>query len=82
LIGEPVTGGGLQVGTVIANQKLFGLALIELEPWREALAQRVALRCSGELVVVTWPTWLAREGRGRVSPAAASGGVFQSYQTE
>lgn len=70
MVGEPVTGGQTVVGRVVAIQALFGLALIDLEPWRVALARGELLRCAGEQVLVTWPTWQGRESMGRATPAA------------
>lgn len=71
MVGEPIMGEQSVVGRVLAIQGLFGLALMELEPWREALAQAALLRCAGEQLLVAWPTWLGREAGGRMSPAAA-----------
>ena len=70
MVGEPVVGGQTPVGQVIAIQSLFGLALMDLEPWRAALARGDLLRCAGEQVLVAWPTWLGRESTGRATPAA------------
>lgn len=70
MLGEPVLGGRTVVGQVVAMQGLFGLALMELEPWRVALAAGELIRCAEEQLLVAWPTWLGRESTGRATPAA------------
>ncbi len=70
--GLPVLGGDLEIGKAIAHHGLFALALIELEAWRNALATGVPLHCAGQPVLVTWPSWLAQESRGRGGPVAMS----------
>ncbi|MCW5760721.1 MAG: hypothetical protein KIS90_13210 [Phenylobacterium sp.] len=70
MLGEPVMGGAAVIGEVVAIQGLFGLALMDLDPWRAALAEAELVRCAGEQLLVAWPTWLGRESTGRASPAA------------
>jgi len=70
MLGEPMMGGAREVGRVVAIQGLFGLAVMALESWRAALESEPLLRCAGEQVLPTWPTWLGRESTGRASPAA------------
>lgn len=70
MLGEPVMAGQAAVGQVVAIQGLFGLALIDLDPWRTALAGAELVRCAGEQLLVAWPTWLGRESTGRATPAA------------
>lgn len=70
--GVPVVAGDMQIGRAICHHGLFALSLIALEPWRNALAAGVPLRCAGQPVLVTWPSWLAQESRGRGGPVAMS----------
>ena len=73
MTGERVYAGELALGTLIAHEGLYGLALVELDSWRAALQAVQPLRCAGQSVSVTWPTWLARESRGRAGPVAVAG---------
>jgi hypothetical protein len=70
LEGAPLLADGASVGVALTCQGLWGLGLVELAPWRKALAAGVPIRCEGEPVLITWPTWIARESEGRASPAA------------
>lgn len=70
MAGEPVIAEGTAVGDIVAIQGLYGLALVELAPWRAALARGARLECAGEQVLVAWPTWLGTEAQGPASPAA------------
>lgn len=70
MVGEPITGDGLAIGTVVARQGLFGLALIDLDSWRKAIVAGTPFRCAGEQVLPSWPTWIGDESLGRGSPAA------------
>lgn len=66
----PIEAGDRQMGTVIDHEGLFGLALVELDAWNAALAERQQTRCLGEQLLIAWPTWIARESSGKASPAA------------
>jgi len=70
--GLPVLAGDMAIGKAICHHGLFALSLIELEPWRNALATGTPLHCAGQPVLVTWPSWLAQESRGRGGPVAMS----------
>jgi hypothetical protein len=70
MTGAPVLAGDTVIATVIAHIGLYALALTEIGPWRAALQAGQPLRCSGQTVLITWPTWLAREGLGRGGPVA------------
>ena len=70
--GLPVSAGGVEIGKAIGHHGLFALALVELEPWRHALATGTPLHCAGQRVLITWPSWLAQESRGRGGPVAMS----------
>ena len=70
--GLPVTAGDVEIGKAVGHHGLFVLALIELEAWRNALAMRTPLHCAGQSVLITWPSWLAQESRGRGGPVAMS----------
>ena len=63
-----------RVGVAMTRQGLFGLGLVDLAPWRRALRDGLQVRCAGEPVLVTWPSWIARESEGRASPAAQRSG--------
>jgi hypothetical protein len=68
--GAPLLAEETPVGVAITRQGLFGLGLVDLAPWRKALTDGVQVRCASEPVLITWPTWIARESEGRASPAA------------
>jgi hypothetical protein len=68
--GQAVMAGQTVVATVIAHQGLYGLALVDLAPWRAALAAGETLHCAGQQVLLTWPSWLAQESQGRGGPVA------------
>jgi hypothetical protein len=68
--GAPLLANGATLGVAMTCQGLWGLGLVELAPWRKALAAGIPVRCAGEPVLITWPTWIARESEGRASPAA------------
>lgn len=66
----PIEAGERHVGAVIDHEGLFGLALVELDAWSAALADRQQTRCLGEQLLIVWPAWIARESSGKASPAA------------
>lgn len=68
--GAPLLADETAVGIAVTRQGLFGLGLVDLAPWRRALADGVQVRCQGEPVLITWPSWIARESEGRATPAA------------
>jgi folate-binding Fe-S cluster repair protein YgfZ len=68
--GAPLLANQTPIGVAVTRQGLFGLGLVDLAPWRKALAEGVQVRCATEPVLITWPTWIARESEGRASPAA------------
>lgn len=70
MTGAPVLAGETAIATVIAHIGLYALALTEIAPWRAALQAGQALRCAGQTVLITWPSWLAQESRGRGGPVA------------
>jgi len=70
--GLPVKAGDVEIGKAIAHHGLFSLALINLDVWRNALATGTPLHCAGQAVLITWPSWLAQESRGRGGPVAKS----------
>ncbi len=73
MTGRAVTAGDSTLGTVIEHHGLYGLVLVELTPWRKALQAAIALECAGQQVLITWPSWLARESQGRAGPVAVAG---------
>mgnify|MGYP001564656690 FL=1 len=70
--GLPVSAGDVEIGKAIGHHGLFALALVELEAWRNALAVGTPLHCADQSVLITWPSWLAQESRGRGGPVAMS----------
>jgi len=70
--GLPVSAGDVEIGKAIGHHGLFALALIDLEAWRNALATGTPLQCADQSVLITWPSWLAQESRGRGGPVAMS----------
>lgn len=78
MTGQKVTVEDVAIATVIAHRGLYGLVLVELAPWREALQAAKPLACAGQQVLITWPTWVARESRGRTGPVAAGGQADKS----
>jgi hypothetical protein len=70
--GLPVSAGDVEIGKAIGHHGLFALALIDLEAWRNALATGTPLHCADQSVLITWPSWLAQESRGRGGPVAMS----------
>jgi hypothetical protein len=68
--GASLLAGETVVGVAINRHGLFGLGLVDLGPWRRVLADGVQVRCADEPVLITWPTWIARQSEGRASPAA------------
>jgi hypothetical protein len=70
MTGAPVLAGDTVIATVIAHIGLYALALTEIALWRAALQAGQPLRCLGQTVLVTWPSWLAQESLGRGGPVA------------
>jgi hypothetical protein len=70
MAGHTVTAGEVELGKVILHEGLYGLVLVNLEPWRAAQAAGQVLRCCEQQVVITWPSWLAHESLGRGGPVA------------
>ena len=70
--GVPVSAGDVEIGKAVGHHGLFALALVEIEAWRNALATGTPVHCAGQLVLITWPSWLAQESRGRGGPVAMS----------
>ncbi len=68
--GAHLLADGTTLGVAMTCQGLWGLGLVELAPWRKAIGAGVPIRCEGEPVLITGPTWIARESEGRASPAA------------
>jgi hypothetical protein len=70
MTGSPVLAGDTVIATVIGHIGLYALALTEIAPWRATLQAGQSLRCAGQTVLITWPSWLAQESRGRGGPVA------------
>lgn len=70
--GLSVLAGDVEIGKAIGHHGLFALAVIELELWRHALVNGTPLHSGGQSVLITWPSWLAHESRGRGGPVAMS----------
>lgn len=69
MAGAPLTVGDTEIGTMLDHEGVCGIALVSLEPWRNAIADGVRFFCSGLPVLISWPTWLSSESEGRVGPA-------------
>ncbi len=70
----PMTGlslmaGDEKVGVMLDHEGLYGIALIEIAPWRAAIDRTIPTTCADEPVLITWPTWLSSESEGRCGPA-------------
>ena len=70
--GQSVLAAGVKIATVFMHHGLYGLALVEIEPWRSALHGGQVLQCAGETVQITWPSWLGQESSGRMGPVASA----------
>lgn len=70
LTGCELYGDDTCIGQMLDHEGICGIALVEIEPWRETAARGASMTCDGLPVVITWPTWLAIESEGRVGPAA------------
>jgi folate-binding Fe-S cluster repair protein YgfZ len=70
MTGMPVTASGTEIGTVLGHHGLYGLVLTEIASWRDSLRAGRTLRCAEQTVLITWPSWLAQESRGRGGPVA------------
>lgn len=69
MAGAPLTAGDMEIGTMLDQEGVCGIALVSLAPWRNAIAEGTRLFCSGLPVLISWPTWLSSESEGRVGPA-------------
>ncbi|MEL6569110.1 MAG: hypothetical protein AAFQ22_11875 [Pseudomonadota bacterium] len=69
MAGQPLLAGGEPFGTMLDQEGVCGVALIDLEPWREALAAEKRLKCMDVPILITWPTWLSSESEGHYGPA-------------
>lgn len=69
MAGQPLLASGEPFGTMLDQEGVCGVALIDLEPWREALAAEKRLFCLDVPVLITWPTWLSTESEGHYGPA-------------
>jgi len=70
--GLAVLADDIEIGQAVCHHGLFALALIDLELWRSALAAGTPLHCADQAVLISWPSWLAQESRGRGGPVAMS----------
>ncbi len=70
MVNAPLMAEGEEVGTMLDQEGVCGIALVSLEPWREMLAVGARLTCLDVPVLMSWPTWLASESEGRFGPAA------------
>jgi folate-binding Fe-S cluster repair protein YgfZ len=70
MTGLPVTASGTEIGTVLGHHGLYALVLTEIASWRDSLRAGRTLRCADQTVLITWPSWLAQESRGRGGPVA------------
>jgi hypothetical protein len=66
----PLVAEGREIGLMLDQEGVCGIAIITLEPWREAVGVETRITCLGEVALISWPTWLSSESEGRVGPAA------------
>ena len=69
MAGAPLIAGDAEIGLMLDQEGVCGIALVSIEPWRNAIAEGVRLFCGGLPVLISWPTWLSSESEGRVGPA-------------
>lgn len=69
MAGAPIIADDVEIGTMLDQEGVCGIALVSIELWRNAIAQGMQLLCTGLPVLITWPTWLSSESEGRVGPA-------------
>ena len=69
MTGAPLVTDGREIGTMLDHEGVCGIGLIDIEPWREALAVEARITCLDEPVLLSWPTWLSAESEGRRGPA-------------
>ena len=69
MAGAPILADDVEIGTMLDQEGVCGIALVTIEPWRHAITQGQQLLCAGLPVLITWPTWLSSESEGRVGPA-------------
>lgn len=69
MINAPILADGTQIATMLDQEGVCGIALVQLQPWREALAAGAKISCLDEPALISWPTWLSSESDGRVGPA-------------
>lgn len=69
MAGAPLCAGEEQIGVMLDQEGVCGVALMEIDPWRQAIGDECAVTCLDWPVLISWPTWLSSESEGRVGPA-------------
>jgi len=69
MAGAPLTVGDTEIGVMLDQEGVCGVALVSLGPWRHAIAEGERVFCAGLPILISWPTWLSSESEGRVGPA-------------
>lgn len=67
--GSQIVSGETVLGTMLDHEGLYGIAIVEIQKWRQALDTQSKITCEDEPVLITWPTWLSAESEGRYGPA-------------
>ena len=69
MTGSPLTAADVEIGMMLDHEGVCGVALVSIDPWREAISEGCRIFCAGLPVLISWPTWLSSESEGRVGPA-------------
>ncbi|MGC6499002.1 MAG: hypothetical protein ACON4C_02325 [Henriciella sp.] len=69
MAGAPLLAGSEEIGVMLDQEGVCGVALVEIDPWRQAIEETFEVTCLDWRVLISWPTWLSSESEGRVGPA-------------
>jgi hypothetical protein len=70
MTGQTVTSNETEtaVGKVVFHLGLFAIVLVELKEWREVLGNGETLLCAKQPVLITWPSFFGKDGKGKAGP--------------
>ena len=71
MVGAPLMLGETEIGTMLDQEGVCAIALVQIEPWRIAVLKGTRVICHDMPILIAWPTWLSSECGGRVGPAGA-----------
>ncbi|MEO0550769.1 MAG: hypothetical protein AAFZ91_12690 [Pseudomonadota bacterium] len=69
MAGAQLLAGSEEIGVMLDQEGVCGVALMEIDPWRQAIEDACEVTCLDWPVLISWPTWLSSESEGRVGPA-------------